>query len=107
MINITQETLTFVLGIVAIISIIINVYNFIRKPQEKGAIIDARFEEKFKSIDEKFKTVSETIVNLRDNHIHTIDEKLDKHIEQNHNDCLEQAKQMTRIETLLEQIIKK
>lgn len=98
--TVTQETLTFIIGIGTILSLIFTYQNSIKKPQEKGAITDARF-------DEKFKALNDIVVNLRDNHIHTLDQKLDAHIKENHDYCLKQSEQYGRIEGLLEQLLKK
>lgn len=98
--TINQETLTFLIGIGTIFSFVFTYYNSIRKPQQKGEVVDARF-------DERFNALKDIVINLRDNHLHTMAEKLDKHIEDNQRTCLEQAKQMGKIEGLLEQIIKK
>ncbi len=98
--EIDQSTLTYIIGLGTILSFIFTWYNSIRKPQKKGEIQDAVFETK---LNELTKTVS----SLRDNHIHTIEQKLDKHIKENQRDSIALTKQMTRIETLLEQVIKK
>lgn len=98
--NIDQTALTYIIGLGTVLSFIFTWYNSIRKPQQKGEIQDAVFETK---LNELKKTVS----SLRDNHIHTIEQKLDKHIEENQRDSIALTKQMTRIETLLEQVIKK
>jgi hypothetical protein len=100
MISINQEFLTYAIGIGTILSLIFTWYNSIRKPQQKGEVVDARF-------DEKYKALNDIVINMRDNHLHTLEVKLDKHIEDNTKSCLDQVRQMTRIETLIEQIIKK
>jgi len=97
---ITQETLTFIIGIGTVLSFIFTYYNSIKKPQEKGAIIDARF-------DERFNALKDIVVNLRDNHIHTLEIKLDTHIKENHIYCVKQAEQYGKIIGLLEQVMKK
>ena len=98
--SIDQTTLTYIIGLGTVFSFIFTWYNSIRKPQERGEVNDACFNERLTSL-------RETVVNLRDNHLHTIEEKLDKHIAENQRDCIETAKQMSKIETLLEEIIRK
>jgi len=95
--NIDQTALTYIIGLGTILSFIFTWYNSIRKPQEKGEVNDACFNERLTSL-------RETVVSLRDNHLHSIEEKLDKHIAENQRDSIEIAKQMSRIETLLEEI---
>jgi len=98
--SIDQTALTYIIGLGTVFSFIFTWYNSIRKPQERGEVNDACFNERLTSL-------RETVVNLRDNHLHTIEEKLDKHIAENQRDCIETAKQMSKIETLLEEIIRK
>ena len=96
----TQETLTFIIGIGTILSLIFGYYNSIKKPQQKGEVVDARF-------DERFNALKDIVINLRDNHLHTIETKLDDHIKENHDYCIKQAEQYGKILGLLEQVIKK
>lgn len=63
---------TIFLGI-AIISSITAAIMFFRKPQEIGERRDA-------VLGEKFSNLKEEITNLKDNHIHTLDTKLDAFI---------------------------
>ena len=97
---ITQETLTFIIGIGTILSFIFTYQNSIRKPQQKGEVVDARF-------DEKFTALRDVVLNLRDNHMHTLEVKLDAHIRENHIYCVKQAEQYGKIIGLLEQVMKK
>lgn len=98
--SIDQTTLTFIIGIATIFSFVFTWYNSIRKPQQKAEVEDVRFQEKFQALEK-------VVLNLRDNHIHTIEQKLDKHITENQRDTILNTRQMTRIETLLEQLLKK
>lgn len=97
---ITQEIITYALGISALISIGATVYNSLKNPQEKSDILDA-------ILNEKFKNLQATVVNLRDNHIHTLESKLDSHIQENQLKYLQDAKWQGRVEVLLENIVKK
>lgn len=90
---------------------IITVVMAIKKPQFKSELIDAVFAEKFKNLEnathEKINNIEKAVVNLRDNHIHTLDSKLDSHIRENQTFMVENSRWQSRIETLLEQISKK
>jgi hypothetical protein len=96
----TPEIVSYALGIVALLNVGVVLWTSIRKPQEKSTINDAIFEEKFGAL-------SATVTNLRDNHMHTLDLKLEKHIQDNQSFALDTTKSLTRVETLLEQILKK
>ena len=96
---ITQEVLTYMLGISAIISIVLSVWTTIRKPQEKSELSDAVFSTKFDSLEK-------IVVNLRDNHLHTISERLDTHIKEQSKNELLVCEKLARIETKLETILK-
>lgn len=90
---------------------IITVVMSIKKPQFKSELIDAVFAEKFRNLEinthEKINGVEKLVINLRDNHMHTIESKLDQHIKDNQISSEANIRQMTRIETLIEQVIKK
>ena len=94
------QILDLALKILTFIGVIFAVYHFFKKPQEKSEIVDAVF-------DTKFCNLEKTVINLRDNHLHTLETKLDQHIAQNQMYMLETTKTTTRIETLLEQLLKK
>lgn len=96
----SQEIITYILGLAALVSIGVSVYNSLKKPQEKSAIQDAVFGVKLQDLEK-------TVINLRDNHIHTIECKLDKHISDQQASFESNIRQMTRIETLLETIMNK
>jgi hypothetical protein len=98
--EIDQQALTFLIGILTILSFIFTWWNAIKKPQIKSEVEDAKFNEKFKGLES-------IVLNMRDNHLHTLEVKIDKHIEENQRDCIDQTKQLSRIETLLEQLMKK
>jgi hypothetical protein len=84
----------FIIQICTLLGIIWAVYNGVSKPQQKGELTDAVFSEKFTQLDRDLAT-------LRDNHIHTLGQKLDKHIEDQHNSELMICEKLARIETLL------
>ena len=95
-----QEKISIIIQISTLIGLIFAVYLYFRKPQEKSDITDAVF-------DVRFNALEKTVINLRDNHIHTLDMKLDKHIQDNQIFMLENTKTCSRIETLIEQLMKK
>lgn len=92
----TQQVLHNILDVATFIGIIFAVYLYFRKPQEKSEVTDAVFEV-------RFQTLEKMVINLRDNHIHTIESKLDKHISDQQVTTEANIRQMTRIETLLEE----
>lgn len=96
----SQEILQLIIGVLAIGGSVFGVFNFFRKPQEKAEIKDAVF-------DEKFNYLKEIVVNLRDNHIHTVDSKLDKHIEKQDIFEREVCGKLGGIEAKIDMIIKK
>jgi flagellar basal body-associated protein FliL len=82
--------------VIAVGTTVFSVYLYFRKPQEKSEVNDAVF-------DVKFQTLEKLVTNLRDNHIHTIESKLDLHIENQNKSELTMAKTIGRIETILEE----
>ena len=84
----------FIIQIFTLLGIIWAVYNGVSKPQQKGELTDAVFAERFTQFDRE-------LANLRDNHIHTLGLKLDKHIEDQHNNEILICEKLARIETLL------
>lgn len=99
----TQEIITYGLGIVALLNVGATIWVSIRKPQEKSEVNDAIFGERMNNYE---KTTNEAI-KLALNHSHTVESKLDGHIKDNQLFALETTKSLTRVETLLEQILKK
>lgn len=96
----SQIKLDEILQIITIIGIIFAIYLYFRKPQEKSEMKDLE-------IDLKFNNLEKTVINLRDNHLHTIESKLDKHINENQMVAIETTRSLTRVETLMEQLLKK
>lgn len=91
--------LNTILQIVTLLGVLFAIYQYFRKPQEKSEIVDAQFELKLSNLEA-------TVTNLRDNHIHTLQNDLNKHIQDNHTFALETTKSLSKIETLLEQHLK-
>jgi hypothetical protein len=95
-----QEIITYALGIVALLNVGAVLWASVKKPQEKSQLNDAIFEERFNSL-------NATVANLRDNHLHTLDSKLESHSRENQVFALETTKSLTRVETLLGELLKK
>lgn len=91
--------LSTILQVITLVGIIFAVYKTFRQPQEKSETNDAVFNERFNTLDK-------TVCNLRDNHLHTLEQKLDKHIAENQMVAIETTRSLSKIETLLEQHLK-
>ncbi len=97
---ITQETVTLILGILGIGGIVFGIFLFFRKPQEKSETDIAVFGVKLDELDKKF-------CNLRDNHLHTIEGKIDEHIAAQIKNELLVCEKLAIIQTHLENLLKK
>jgi len=93
-------TIDFILQVATLLGVVFAVFLYFKKPQERSEITDAVF-------DNKFINLEKTVVNLRDNHIHTLQGDLDKHIQDNQMFAIETTRSLTKVETLLEQLLKK
>lgn len=109
--EISAQTISIIVGLVSLGSMGVTIVMSVKKPQFRSELIDAVFAEKFKNLEsnthQTTNELAKSIANLRDNHIHTIESKLDKHIQENQTFMLENAKWQSRIETLFEQLTKK
>jgi hypothetical protein len=94
------ENLNFILGLTTLASVAVTVYNSLKRPQEISATKDAVF-------DERLKSVTDIVINLRDNHLHTLDQKFDKHVSDNQAYVEKDIAWKARMEALLENINKK
>lgn len=92
--------LDLALKILTLLGVMFGVYFYFRKPQEDSQIKDVGFEKDLGSL-------RDIVINLRDNHLHTVESKLDKHIEEGQMVALETTRSLTRMETLMEQLLKK
>lgn len=106
-----QQTIT--LGI-SLFALVFGIYHFFREPQIKSDKIDAlmkqhieflsqTFTEKFKNSDEKVMNIGKDLVNLRDNHVHTLETKVDQTNQNVNNLSLE----VTRLSTIISERIPK
>ena len=107
----SQEALTYIIGILVIVGTAFSAFNFLRKPQERGEINDAVVDEKIANLklntDEKISGLKELILNLRDNHIHTLQSDLTNHISENRAYVEKDIAWKSRVEVLMENIGKK
>jgi hypothetical protein len=94
------QILDIALKILTLLGVIFAVYLYFKKPQEDSQIKDVGFEKDLCSLEKM-------VVNLRDNHLHTLESKLDKHISENQMVAIETTRSLTRMETLMEQLLKK
>ena len=85
---------------IAVGSAVFAVFLFFRRPQEKGEVNDAIF-------DERFSALKDLVVNLRDNHLHTIESKLDNHMTSQAQNELAVATKLGGIEAKLDMLINK
>ena len=86
--------------VIALVSALFGVIMWVRRPQEKSEVTDAVYAEKFSSLEK-------LVLNLRDNHLHTMESKLDLHIEKQHCSDMDNARQHEQILTKLDFLIKK
>lgn len=97
---ITQEHISIIIQVSTLIGMVFGVYLYFRRPQEKSETIDAVFEVRM-GVFEKM------LCNLRDNHLHTLQTKLEDHISNQYKSDIENAKQHEQIITKLDFLIKK
>lgn len=117
----TQETLTFILGILSVVGIAFGVFNFFRKPQEdldkrqaveqkevdgKAALLSKEVEIKANETDRRFleqgKRLDDAFL-LAANHTNTVDIKVDKLIEV----VGSMGKEIVKLQTIIEERLPK
>lgn len=81
---------------IAVGSVGVSFFMYFNKPKEKSAIVDAVFSE-------KLNTLEKTMTNIRDNHLHTLDEKMNKHIEAQNQVNITLIRGVERLSTILEE----
>jgi signal transduction protein with GAF and PtsI domain len=108
---ITPEILNYILGILAIAGTAFGVYNYIRKPQEKGEINDAVTDEKIKAIVDNFNTrfqdMKDNIVKVMQNDLQEVKSELRSHVSNQSISEREYACKLGEISAKLDMIIKK
>lgn len=97
--QIDQTTITYLIGIGTIVSMLFGWWNSIKKIQERSVLQDAIFNERFKSLED-------IVINLRDNHLHGINERLEIHIKDNIDFSLKTTEKLARIEAKIDEIRK-
>lgn len=87
-----QESISFATFIIGAFGVIFTIYNYFRAPQEKATQDDLLLGQSIAQLNKDF-------ANLRDNHVHTLDLKLDEA-----NKAIgAMAIQITRLSTILEE----
>ena len=86
-----------------IMGIIFTVYIYFRGPQERSYTNDALLKEKFNELATRVLTLNSDLANLRDNHIHSIDIKIDA----TNKELGTLAKELVRLNTIIEERIPK
>jgi hypothetical protein len=66
-----QANLSITIQVFTLLGIAWAIYASLRKPQEKSETNDAVYAEKFVALEK-------TVINLRDNHLHTLEVKIDE-----------------------------
>jgi hypothetical protein len=103
----TQSNVMFAIGI---LGVIFTVYNYFRNPQinqdKKDALLAQQIQWMIEGTDRRFKTTQESFQQLilqSNNHIHTIDVKVDG---LNHNVC-SMENEITKLSTVIDERIPK
>lgn len=112
-------TITNILFLITLGTVGFNVYLSLKKPQEKlekdqiadkltatnkESALAQQVEWQKEATASRFKELQDSfyeILKVNQNHLHTLETKLDRHIDDNVNANLENAKTLSRIETLL------
>lgn len=104
MLQFTPSTITFVLGL---LGIMFTVYNYFRDPQIRSDQIDALMKQNLEFISKefsaRFKFLDEQFANLRDNHVHTLETKIDS----TNKDMGLMAVEIGKLSTIIEERIPK
>ncbi len=91
---ITNENITLAINILTLLGIIAGAWLYIRRPQEKSELTDVQMRAELTSL-------RSDLINLRDNHVHTLDTKLDV----TNKAVQDLALQLTRLNTIIEERI--
>lgn len=105
MLTISTDNLIAIGAAIGIMGSIFAIYQYFRKPQIDSEQTDALLKIEMKNMEvmfnEKFAVLTSTVVNLRDNHIHSLDTKVD---ETNKNLNL-MAVQVSQLATIIDERI--
>lgn len=91
---IDQTTITFLLGIVAVISVLFNVYNSFRNPQIRADQVDIKFRE-------EIDTLKKTVQEIKETHLRTVEQDI-KNLTSAVNDL---SKTVVRLSTIIDERI--
>ena len=92
--------LNTILSATQLLGLIVIGFMYLRRPQEKTEVTDAVFRE-------QISTMKADFANLRDNHLHTIESKLDTFISNQEIKNTSFSEGITRITTILEERLPK
>lgn len=98
-----QEIISISIQIITLIGIIFAVFLYFKKPQERSEVNDAIFNERMTS----YEKTTEKAVQLALNHSHTVESKIDRHINESQEVALSVAGKMGSIEAKLDMLINK
>lgn len=73
----TSENTTFLLALVSLVAVAFSIYNYLRNPQINSDKADALMAQALKSLQDNFTQFSKDFANLKDNHLHMMDMKID------------------------------
>lgn len=93
---INSEQLVYIIGIFSLITMILQAYNTIIKPQNKADKDDAL-------LGQQLLNLQRDLINLRDNHVHSLDVKID----QVSTTVQQQAVEIGKLSTIIEERIPK
>lgn len=91
--DLDYQAIIFVLGLMGTV---FTVYNYFKNPQIK-------LEKQDLLVGERISDLGKQLSNLRDNHLHTIEVKMDTHISNQAINERETAMMLTRLQTILEE----
>lgn len=95
------QTLEIIQGFIIIFGAIFAAYLYFRTPQEKTELSAVAFNLRINQLAEGQKMLSADVINLRDNHIHTLDIKMDI----TNKNMQDLALQMVKFNTIIEERI--
>lgn len=119
--TLTPESLSYILGFLGLIGIIFSVFNYFRNPQEaldkrealnqkdadgKAMLLAQQFQQEKEAVERRFSDMGnrlESAMTLAQNHIHTVDTKVDGLI----SDIGRMSNEVTRLTTVIDERIPK
>lgn len=103
-INLTSANITFIIGL---LGVLFTVFNYFRNPQIQSDKLDALMKQNLEFIarefNARFKSLDEQFANLRDNHVHTLETKIDN----NNKDLARMAVEVAKLTTIIDERIPK